>query len=211
MAGDGGLNALSLLPENVLPQWLASSFISFILVKMTASLASIAETWPENVLPQWQQKIALRAENKSGQAFSGGRHRRGIHHKLFVTGWIFCDSNFVQVLDLLIFRQIQPGYWAEVVCHFHLASSLITFYFSENGFETWASIHFIYSAKAVPMNGAPSLDCCKASICGSGKCAASMAAENCTSCRKSFGSSGSRSSSVVCVPDGFSAGKDNVI
>ena len=29
------------------------------------------------------------------------------------------------------------------------------------------------------MNGAPSLDCCKASICGSGKCAASMAAENC--------------------------------
>ena len=34
------------------------------------------------------------------------------------------------------------------------------------------------------MNGAPSLDCCNASICGSGKCAASMAAENCTLCRK---------------------------
>jgi hypothetical protein len=37
-----------------------------ILVKMTSSLAPIAETWPENVLPQWQQKNALRAENPSG-------------------------------------------------------------------------------------------------------------------------------------------------
>ena len=27
---------------------------------------------------------------------------------------------FLQVLDLLIFRQKQPGHWAEVVCHFHL-------------------------------------------------------------------------------------------
>ena len=26
----------------------------------------------------------------------------------------------------------------------------------ENGFETWASIHCLYAAKAVPMNGAPS-------------------------------------------------------
>ena len=37
------------------------------------------------------------------------------------SGWIFrtkCD--FLQVLDLLIFRQKQPGHWAEVVCHFHL-------------------------------------------------------------------------------------------
>ena len=37
------------------------------------------------------------------------------------SGWIFrtkCD--FLQVLDLLIFRQQQPGHWAEVVCHFHL-------------------------------------------------------------------------------------------
>jgi hypothetical protein len=25
---------------------------------------------------------------------------------------------FLQVLDLLIFRQKQPGHWAEVVCHF---------------------------------------------------------------------------------------------
>ena len=39
----------------------------------------------------------------------------------FGAGWIFrtkCD--FLQVLDLLIFRQKQPGHWAEVVCHFHL-------------------------------------------------------------------------------------------
>ena len=28
--------------------------------------------------------------------------------------------NFLQVLDLLIFLQQQPGHWAEVVCHFHL-------------------------------------------------------------------------------------------
>ena len=28
--------------------------------------------------------------------------------------------NFLQVLDLHIFRQKQPGHWAEVVCHFHL-------------------------------------------------------------------------------------------
>ena len=63
---------------------------------------------PENELPQWQQKIALRAENTP----------RPYH--LFVAEWIFrtkCD--FLQVLDLLIFRQKQPGHWAEVVCHFH--------------------------------------------------------------------------------------------
>ena len=36
-------------------------------------------------------------------------------------GWIFrtkCD--FLQVLDLHIFRQKRPGHWAEVFCHFHL-------------------------------------------------------------------------------------------
>ena len=77
MAGDGGLNALSLLPENV--------------------------------LPQWQQKIA------SQKIFIRP------YQLIFVAGWIFrtkCD--FLQVLDLLIFRQQQPGHWAEVVCHFHL-------------------------------------------------------------------------------------------
>ena len=61
MAGDGGLNALSLLPENV--------------------------------LPQWQQKIALRAENPSG-------HR---HNDMVEAN--FLRSNFLQVLDLLIFLQ----------------------------------------------------------------------------------------------------------
>ena len=76
MAGDGGLNALSLLPENV--------------------------------LPQWQQKIALRAENPSG-------HR---HNDMVEAN--FLRSNFLQVLDLLIFLQKQPGHWAEVVCIFTL-------------------------------------------------------------------------------------------
>ena len=41
--------------------------------------------------------------------------------KILGSGWIFrtkCD--FLQVLDLLIFRQKQPGHWAEVVCHFCL-------------------------------------------------------------------------------------------
>ncbi len=32
--------------------------------------------------------------------------------------------NFLQVLDLHIFRQKQPGHWAEVVCHFHLLLSM---------------------------------------------------------------------------------------
>ena len=65
---------------------------------------------PENVLPQWQQKIA------SQKIFI----RR--YQIIIVAGWIFrtkCD--FLQVLDLHIFRQKQSGHWAEVVCHFHLA------------------------------------------------------------------------------------------
>ena len=45
----------------------------------------------------------------------------------------FLRSNYLQVLDLLIFRQIQPGHWGRgclpfspnfecyLVCHFHLA------------------------------------------------------------------------------------------
>ena len=45
----------------------------------------------------------------------------------------------------------------------------------EKGRRLRAQWDCLYAAKAVPMNGAPSLDCCKASICGSGKCAASMA------------------------------------
>ena len=79
---------------------------------MASSLASIAETQPENVLPQWQQKIAY-AENTS----------RPYH--LFASEWIFCTKcNFLQVLDLHIFRQKQPGHWAEVVCHFLLFVSM---------------------------------------------------------------------------------------
>ncbi len=66
---------------------------------MASSLASIAETQPENVLPQWQQKIAY-AENTSRP------------YNLFASEWIFCTKcNFLQVLDLLIFRQKQPGHW----------------------------------------------------------------------------------------------------
>ena len=74
------------------------------------------EALPGNMLSQWQQNIALRAENPSGQV---ARDKS----LLFQTGWIFCDSNFLQVLNLLIFRQKQPGHWAEVVCHFHLLVS----------------------------------------------------------------------------------------
>ena len=63
MAGDGGLNALSLLPENV--------------------------------LPQWQQKIALRAENSPRP-----------YHFISGAGGFFAHlRNFLQVLDLHIFRQ----------------------------------------------------------------------------------------------------------
>jgi hypothetical protein len=64
---------------------------------------------PENVLPQWQQKIAY-AENIVGRCDAHSRTRL-----------IFCTKcNFLQVLDLHIFLQKQPGHWAEVVCHFHL-------------------------------------------------------------------------------------------
>ena len=55
---------------------------------------------PENVLPQWQQKIALRAKNPSG-------HRQ--YNEAVEAN--FLRSNFLQVLDLLIFRQKQPGHW----------------------------------------------------------------------------------------------------
>ena len=76
---------------------------------MASSLASIAETWPENVLPQWQQKNAY-AKNKARP-----------NNKTLGPDGIFCTKcNFLQVLDLLIFQQKQPGHWAEVVCHFHL-------------------------------------------------------------------------------------------
>ena len=63
---------------------------------------------PENVLPQWQQKIA-NAENNEGRC-----RDQALDPFIFRTK---CD--FLQVLDLLIFLQKQPGHWAEVVCHFH--------------------------------------------------------------------------------------------
>ena len=63
MAGDCGLNALSLLPENE--------------------------------LPQWQQKIAD-AENNSGRCSD-----QALDPLIFCTKCIF-----LQVLDLLIFRQL---------------------------------------------------------------------------------------------------------
>jgi hypothetical protein len=66
---------------------------------MASSLASIAETLPENVLPQWQQKIAY-AENNVG------RYRdKALDPFIFRTK---CD--FLQVLDLHIFLQKQPGH-----------------------------------------------------------------------------------------------------
>ncbi len=77
MAGDCGLNALSLLPENMLPQWL--------------------------------QKIALRAENPSGHTAYNDMVEAN-----------FLRSNFLQVLDLHIFLQKQPGHWGRGCLHFHL-------------------------------------------------------------------------------------------
>jgi hypothetical protein len=47
-------------------------FVSFILVKMAGdSGLNALSLLPENMLPQWQQKIALRAENPSGQCVTG--------------------------------------------------------------------------------------------------------------------------------------------
>ena len=76
MAGDGGLNALSLLPENV--------------------------------LPQWQQKIALRAENPPGRGLPE-IDLLGLNY-MGLDGFFAHLRNFLQVLDLLIFRQKQPGH-----------------------------------------------------------------------------------------------------
>ena len=73
---------------------------------------------------------------------------------MFEAGWIFrtkCD--FLQVLDLLIFRQKQPGHWAEVICHFHLTLSVIlSSYYCENGRRRWASI----APSLLPENVLPS-------------------------------------------------------
>ena len=65
---------------------------------------------PENMQVQYLQKIALRAENPFGPQMT-----------VIGTNYIFCVSNFLLPLRQLIFRQKQPGHWAEVVCHFHLA------------------------------------------------------------------------------------------
>jgi hypothetical protein len=42
------------------------------------------------------------------------------------------------------------------ICSIHFDTPILTRKGGENGFETWASIHCLYAAKAVPMNGAPS-------------------------------------------------------
>ena len=89
MAGDCGLNALSLLPENVLPQW------------QQKICTSCRKSWLVGIIIY------------------------------FGAGWIFrtkCD--FLQVLDLLIFLQKQPGHWAEVVCIF-------TFFYIPYLFAKW--------------------------------------------------------------------------
>ena len=45
--------------------------------------------------------------------------------------------------------------------------------------EDLGSIHCLYSAKAVPMNGAPSFECCSVSILkAAGKCAGPIPAKN---------------------------------
>ena len=114
MAGDGGLNALSLLPENV--------------------------------LPQWQQKIA-NAENNEGRQSDQA-----------LDPIIFCTKcSFLQVLDLHIFRQQQPGHWGRGCLPF-----------SPN-FECSCCVILVKMAAAQASIAVPA----------AGKCAALMAAENC--------------------------------
>ena len=57
---------------------------------------------PENVLPQWQQKIAMQKIMRVDEVTA-------------LDPLIFCTKcNFLQVLDLLIFLQKQPGHWGIV-------------------------------------------------------------------------------------------------
>ena len=75
---------------------------------------------PENVLPQWQQKIAD-AENNVGRYWDKA-----------LDPFIFCTKcNFLQVLDLHIFLQKQPGHWGRGCLHFHL--NLISLFRLPNG------------------------------------------------------------------------------
>ena len=106
-------------PLNPCYPWSANPFFvisekDFILVKMASSLASIAETWPENVLPSivsrkshCVRKIMLVPHFSSFSSFFSW-----IFGIISGPGWIFrtkCD--FLQVLNLHIFRQKQPGHW----------------------------------------------------------------------------------------------------
>ena len=65
------------------------------------------------------------------------------------SGWIFCTKcNFLLPLRQLIFRQKQPGHWAEVVCHFHLSFNAPTdTYFSFSHFSFLIFLH-----KAIPVS-----------------------------------------------------------
>ena len=65
------------------------------------------------------------------------------------SGWIFCTKcNFLLPLRQLIFRQKQPGHWAEVVCHFHLPFNAPTdTYFSFSHFSFLIFLH-----KAIPVS-----------------------------------------------------------
>ena len=91
---------------------------------MASSLASIAETWPENVLP-----CSLRSRPREALVSRKSHCVRKIKLVRILIylgpdGFSAHLRNFLQVLDLHIFRQKQPGHWAEVVCHFHLPLNL---------------------------------------------------------------------------------------
>ena len=64
------------------------------------------------------RKYALRAENNSSS------------HIMFGAGWIFCTKcDFLQVLDLHIFRQKQPGHWGQGCLPFSPYSEIYAFTF----------------------------------------------------------------------------------
>ena len=60
------------------------------------------------------------------------------------SGWILrTECDFLQVLDLLIFRQKWPGYWAEVICHFCLPLNVRVFFWTRI-IELATNFHELY-------------------------------------------------------------------
>ena len=117
--------------------------LSFILVKMASSLAPIAEIIVCG--PDGFYAIAILCRYWTC-SFSG-RSSKCRFVCIRRRGPIHGDG----------LSRIQTMYWAEVVCHFHLALSFITLYSCKNGFETWASIARLTIRKMSCPNGSRKL------------------------------------------------------